>query len=197
MTTLARLDTVREETERIDRVAVEPLDDEDEILTCRWHPKVETTLRCYQCETPICVRCARRTPVGYLCPDCQRGHRRRFEQARVTDYIIAAVAATVLGGVASILTILGAWWFLIFLSPLAGTAVAGIVWRLVGRRYGQHLWWIVSAGIIVGALPALALEVLPFLAGVEGNLWSFTGLLSWGLHVVLAVGSAIARLRMT
>ncbi len=165
-------------------------------LYCRWHPKVETVLRCYQCETPICVKCARRTPVGYMCPDCQRGHKRRFEQTGPTDYAVAAIAAVVLGGIASLLPALGIWWFLLFLSPLAGTLIAEAVWRLVGRRYGRHLWWIVSAGIVVGALPSLGLSLLQLMTFLRGSLWGLSGILTWGLHVALAVASAIARLRM-
>ena len=169
----------------------------DDLLYCQWHPKVETTLRCYQCETPICVKCARRTPVGYLCPDCQRGHKQRFVQSRSTDYVIAGVISVVLGGVASILPLLGSWWFLIFLSPLAGSLTAELVWRAVGRRFGPHLWWIVGAGIVVGSLPVLGLSLLPLLALLQGNLWGLQGLLIWGLHIVLAVGAAVARFRAT
>lgn len=173
-----------------------PEDEEDEILFCQWHPKVETVLRCYQCGTPICVKCARRTPVGYICRDCQTGRKRRFEQARSFDYVIAGITATVGGGIASILALLDAWWFLLFLSPLAGAAIAEMVWRLVGRRHGHHLWWIVGAGIILGSLPVLAINSLRLLALLEGNFWGITGILIWGMHVVIAVGSAIARLRL-
>ena len=45
---------------------------EDETVYCSYHPNVETGLRCNKCGKPICVKCARRTPVGYRCPDCIR-----------------------------------------------------------------------------------------------------------------------------
>ena len=169
----------------------------DDLLYCRWHPKVETRLRCYQCETPICVKCARRTPVGYLCPDCRRGHKQRFNQSRPTDYVIAAAIALLLGGGAGILPLLGSWWFLLFLSPLAGSLIAEVVWRAVGRRFGPHLWWIVGGGIIVGSLPLLGIGLLQLIAVFQGNLWGLQGLLTWGLHSVLAVGAAVTRLRLT
>jgi hypothetical protein len=169
----------------------------DEILYCHWHPKTETTLRCYQCGTPICVKCARRTPVGYICPDCQKGRKQRFVQSRPADYAIAAVLSVFLGGVASVLPLLGSWWFIIFLSPLAGTLISEIVWRAVGRRHGPHLWWIVSAGIVVGALPVLGTNLMRSLSVLQGNLFGIQGLLSWGLHVILAVGTAVTRLRLT
>jgi len=164
---------------------------------CHWHPKTETSLHCYQCDTPICVKCARRTPVGYICPDCQRGRKQRFEQAKGTDYVIAGVASLILGLLASVLPLLGSWWYLLFLSPLAGTGIAELVWRLVGRRYGQRLWWIVSAGIVAGALPALALGLLQLTTVFQGNLWGLSGIFIWLVHVVLACGSATARLRLT
>jgi len=168
----------------------------DDTLTCHWHPKTKTTLRCYQCGTPICVKCARRTPVGYICPDCQRGRKQRFEQARGSDYVMAGIVSLILGGIASILPLLGSWWFLLFLSPLAGTVIAEIVWRVVGRRYGQRLWWIVSAGIVIGALPVLGLGLLQLPSLLHGNLWGGAGLLTWIVHVALATGSAAARLRL-
>ncbi|MGC9467178.1 MAG: hypothetical protein ACP5HS_01175 [Anaerolineae bacterium] len=170
---------------------------QEEILYCHWHPKTETTLRCYQCGTPICGKCAQRTPVGYICPDCKRGRKRRFEQSRPTDYALAGIVSALLGGVASILPLLGSWWFVIFLSPLAGTLIAELIWRLVGRRYGHNLWWIVSVGIIVGGLPVLGMGLLQLLTVFQGNLWGIQGVLTWGLHIALAVGSAAARLRLT
>jgi hypothetical protein len=169
----------------------------DDLLYCQWHPKVETTLRCYQCETPICVKCARRTPVGYLCPDCQRGHKQRFVQTRPADYVIAGVISVVLGGIAGMLPLLGSWWFLLFLSPLAGSLIAEVVWRAVGRRFGPHLWWIVGTGIVVGSLPVFGIGLLRLLAAPQGSLWGLQGLFVWGVHIVLAVGAAVTRLRFT
>lgn len=169
----------------------------DEILYCYRHPRAETTLRCYQCEKPICVRCARRTPVGYICGDCQRGRKKRFDQSRPTDYVVAVVVSALLGGVAGIVPMLGSWWFLLFLSPLAGTLVAEVAWRAVGRRHGSHLWWVVGAGIVVGTLPILGISFLQLLPVLQGSFRGVGGLLTWGLHVVLAVSTAVARLRLT
>jgi hypothetical protein len=190
---------IQEKTpERIDVETRHPVEDETEdLLFCHRHPQVETALRCYQCQIPICAKCARRTPVGYICKACQSGVRRRFEQSRPLDYVIAGAAATVLGAIASVLVLLGGWWILIFLSPLAGAAIAEVVWRLIGRRYGRHLWWIVSLGILAGSLPALALNSLQLLALLSGNWWGLAGVLTWGLHVAIVIGSAVARLRMS
>ncbi len=172
-------------------------DPTDAPLFCYKHPKVETTLRCYQCGRPICVRCARRTPVGYICSECQRGRQQRFDQSQPMDSVVALVLSVILGGTASILPMLGSWWFLVFLSPLAGTLIAEVVWRAVGRRHSPRLWWLVSLGIVIGTLPIMGSSLLQLLTVLQGNIWGFQGILTWGLHVVLAISTAVARLRLT
>lgn len=169
---------------------------EDGPLFCQRHPKVETTLQCYQCGAPICHRCAQRTPVGYQCPECRRGLKRRFEQARPLDYGIAIVVSLILGTIAgTLLPIIG--WFTMFLSPLAGTLIAEIVWRLVDRRYSSHLWWIAAAGIVLGTLPHFAIVVLGMsLASAEGQILSWISLLWPVVHIGMAVGASSARLRL-
>ncbi len=169
----------------------------DEVMVCHWHPQTETALRCYQCNTPICAKCAHRTPVGYICRNCRQGNKQRFEQSTLTDYIIAGVASLVLGGIASTIPMIGSWWFILFLSPLSGTLIAEVVWRLVGQRYGQYLWWLVVAGIIVGTLPVLGIGMLRVLSGITyGDAWGFVNLIVALIHIVLAAGAAAARLRL-
>lgn len=170
---------------------------EDDVMVCHWHPQTETTLRCYQCDTPICAKCARRTPVGYICRDCHQGRKKRFEQSTLSDYIIAGVVSLILGGIASLLPLMGSWWFILFLSPLSGTLIAEVVWRLVGRRYGQYLWVIVAAGIAISTLPVLGIELLRFLSSINyGNMWGLLNVLVALIHIGLAGGAAAARLRL-
>ncbi len=78
-------------------------EDLEEVVYCPRHPKIEATLRCYQCGQPICIKCARRTPVGYICPDCLHGRKANFEQATRRDLISASLVALVLGLLASAL----------------------------------------------------------------------------------------------
>lgn len=61
-------------------------------MTCARHPRVATGLRCSQCETPICPRCAATTPVGQKCPDCVRQPRaaRRLGRPRQLAKGVAA-----------------------------------------------------------------------------------------------------------
>jgi len=169
---------------------------EDGPLFCKRHPQTETTLRCYQCGAPICHRCAQRTPVGYQCPDCRRGLKRRFEQARPLDYGIAAVVSLVLGTIAgTVLPLAG--WFTMFLSPVVGTVIAEITWRLVGRHYSSHLWWIVAAGIVIGTLPHIAFRIFGlFVTSAEGQVFSWIGMLWPLVHIGFAVGASSARLKL-
>ncbi len=171
-------------------------DPTDAPLFCYKHPKVETTLRCYQCGRPICVRCARRTPVGYICSECQRGRQQRFDQSQPMDSVVALVLSVILGGTASILPMLGSWWFLVFCPRLPARS-SPRSWRAVGRRHSPRLWWLVSLGIVIGTLPIMGSSLLQLLTVLQGNIWGFQGILTWGLHVVLAISTAVARLRLT
>ncbi|MDY0019161.1 MAG: hypothetical protein RBT47_04085 [Anaerolineae bacterium] len=161
-------------------------EEQEAVVFCKWHPQVETGLRCYQCGAPICPRCAQRTPVGYLCPDCRKGRKQNFEHSLPADYVIAGVVSLILGGIAgTFLPLVG--WFVIFLSPLSGTLIAEVVWYLVDRRYGSHLWQIISGCIIVGSLPMMLMSLL------SGDLF----VILWSVvHVVMAIGTVMARLRL-
>src|SRR4030066_1740287 len=88
-------------------------------MYCANHPNVETTLRCNNCEKPICPKCAILTPTGYRCKECVRGQQKVFETAVNTDYIVIFL---VVGGM-SLLGSLIAYrlsFFTIFLAPVYG-----------------------------------------------------------------------------
>lgn len=130
------------------------MNETSEVLHCRWHPERETMLRCYRCDAPICYECARRTSVGYLCPDCVKAAKRRFERAGIGDLLIG-------GGLALFFGFIGALiaphlsWFVIFLAPLYGTLSGNVIWRAVRRRYSERLWWIAAAAFTLPALPGV------------------------------------------
>ncbi len=173
----------------------EPL---DEIVYCRWHPKVETSLRCYQCGAAICSKCARRTPVGYLCPDCRKSHTKRFDNVRIYDYAIAAVVALVLGAIASYIPLLPfAGWYIFFVSPLAGAIIAEAVSRLTRRRQSRHLWKVVVAFVVIGSLPMLLMYafggIAVFMSGNARGVWSVFFAL---IHLPLVLGAIIYRMRL-
>ena len=61
---------------------------------CYRHPKRPTTVRCQNCEKPICPDCMRDTPVGFRCPDCAPQSRQIFrEDLIVTKTLIGLCIA--------------------------------------------------------------------------------------------------------
>ncbi|MFZ5918284.1 MAG: hypothetical protein ACOYZ7_15180 [Chloroflexota bacterium] len=153
-------------------------------LTCAYHPNVETGLRCNRCGKPICVRCARRTPVGYRCPECIREQQAIFYSAGWLDYVLVVVVGLVTSVVgAAIVGSLGIW-LAIFLGPAAGGIIAEAARWAARRRRGRYMALMVSGCIVVGAL-----LVLPF---VGIGLYGLGGL---GIYAVTAIGMAYARLR--
>ena len=102
-----------------------------ETLYCANHPQTPTSLRCNKCGKPICARCAVRTPVGYRCKDCVRGQQQLFETALWYDYVVAAIIAAPLAAIAGFL-VMSLGFFVFFLSPVVGGAVAELVRAAVG-----------------------------------------------------------------
>jgi hypothetical protein len=123
--------------------------------------------------------------VGYRCRECVGQQQATFYSGGVADYLIGGVIALVLGGIAAyIMTLLGAWFIALILGPAVGIGIAEAVRLAVRRRRSRYLWLVVGGGIVVGALPALLVALF--------SLWS---LIALALFLLLAVGSAIARLR--
>jgi hypothetical protein len=166
-----------------------------ETLYCANHPERETTLRCNKCNKPICAKCAVRTPVGYRCRECVRGQQAVFQTAEWYDYLIGAVVALILSGVMTPFGgLLG--WFAIFLGPLGGTVVAEVVRFAVRKRRGRYFAELVGGAMIVGALPFVLLPLVAgLLLGGRAGLGGLFALLWPGIFLVLAVGTAYARLR--
>lgn len=168
-------------------------------LYCINHPNVETYLRCGRCGAPICVKCAVRTEVGYICPACRNRQQRVFyADFRPIYYLVAIAVALPLGGIAGwIVPALG--WFALFLGPLAGAGIAEAARWAIRRRRGRYTWLVVAGCIVVGALPWAISSLLLFLAGLDSPITaSLSGLpLLWhGIYLLTAVGAAIARLRV-
>ena len=169
---------------------------------CINHPDVPTGLRCNRCGNPICIKCAMRTPVGYRCKNCVKTQQAVFYTATPTDYVVAAVITLPLAAIGQFIgPMLG--FFALFAGPIVGGLIAELVWRATGKRRGQYTWLVVAACMVIAALPALLGALLPFglLMGYGGDgfgragVYSLIGLLWPLIYLVLAVGSAIARLR--
>lgn len=133
-------------------------------LVCYRHPNKETSLRCYTCGKPICIDCAKKTAVGYACPDCIRELEDKYFNSQTSDYIVAPLLAVVLGLISgAILTLIGSmiggfflFIILFFAGGAVGSFIGGIIKRAIGRRRGRYL-------PIIIAVITIAMTILPSL----------------------------------
>jgi hypothetical protein len=174
---------------------------------CYRHPDSNTSLRCYTCGKPICIKCANKTPVGYSCPDCLREKEKDFYTAGALDYLLAffvTLPLSVIG--AAIANRLG--WFIIFIAPFVGTLIGRVVFWAVRRRRGRRLPQLVVGTIALGALISslgptiiiflMALMVAPGEVGGIGQFFAgnLFGLLFTVLYIALAGSAAFYTLRI-
>jgi len=161
-----------------------------DVLVCKNHPDRETGLRCKNCNEPICASCAKRTPTGYICPECAREQGKKFNTAKIQDYVLGFVVAVILSGLGYLVVgFIG--WFVFFLAPAVGVGIAEAVRVVVARRRSKLLFQLVTAGVVVGVLPYL---IQPLLFVFFGNLGSLFNLLWPGVYVVLAASTTYVRL---
>jgi hypothetical protein len=169
---------------------------DSETLFCYIHPDRETLLRCNNCERPICIKCAVLTPTGYRCKECVRGQQKIFETAGTGDFILAPIVAGGLSLLGSfIVPLLG--FFTIFLAPLAGTAIAEVSTRIIGRRRSKNLFYMIAGAVAVGALPLVFIALFSLFAGLRFGGFNFYGLLPViyrVVYLVMCTGSAYFRL---
>jgi hypothetical protein len=161
-------------------------------MYCANHPNVETNLRCNKCGKPICARCAILTPTGYRCKECVRGQLKVFDTAVWYDYLLGFLTAAVLGFLASLLMglisgIAGlfGWLIIIIASPTAGMIISEGVRFVIRKHRSRPLFITVAAGVILGALPYIILNLVRF------NLF---GLIFQGIFLFLAIPVVYSRL---
>lgn len=139
---------------------------ESTTLHCYVHPNRETSLRCNNCNRPICASCAIRTPTGYRCRECVRERQKTFETSEWYDYVSGFIISAILSGIAAFLvTFIGGigffGWFLIAAgAPTAAVAIAESVRAVTKRRRSRQLFMTVAAGVVLGALPVILFQVL-------------------------------------
>ena len=139
-----------------------------ETLFCYVHPTRETSLRCNNCERPICASCAVRTPTGYRCKECVRDRQKTFDTAEWYDYALGFIIAAVLSGIAAgLVTLVGRIGFFGLLIISAGASTAGVaiaegVRAVTRKRRSRPLFITVAAGVVAGALPVILVQ---FIAG--------------------------------
>jgi len=164
---------------------------ESTTLYCYVHPNRETSLRCNNCNRPICASCAVRTPTGYRCRECVRERQKTFDTSEWYDYILGFIVAAVLSAVATFLvSLIGGigffGWIIIFAgAPTAAVMIAEAVRLVTGRHRSRPLFITVAAGVVLGALPVILYQALTL------NLF---GLLFQVIYLVIAVPLVYTRL---
>jgi hypothetical protein len=163
-----------------------------ETLYCYVHPNRETSLRCNNCERPICAQCAVRTPTGYRCRECVKGQQKVFNTSEWYDFVFGFIVAALLSAVAAFLVTMISGigfigWFLILAgAPTAGVFIAEGVRMVTGRRRSRPLFITVVVGVVLGALPIVLVQLLVF-----GNMF---GVLFQVIYLVIAVPVVYSRL---
>lgn len=171
-------------------VSTPPLLSEEELtkLTCYRHPQRTTSLRCNNCGNPICIQCAKRTPVGYRCPQCVKELEDAYFNATPFHYALAFFVTLPLAAIAGYITQFVSY-FVIFLAAGAGSLIGRIVFRAIGRQRGRWLPHLVAATIFLGMigvyLPIVALAILGGApgAGIASLIWP-------GIGAFIAAGTA-------
>jgi hypothetical protein len=162
-----------------------------ETLYCYVHPNRETSLRCNNCNRPICAQCAVRTPTGYRCRECVKGQQRVFNTSEWYDYVSGFIIAALLSAVAAFLvTLIGGigffGWFLIAAgAPTAGVFIAEGVRMVTRKRRSRPLFITVVAGVVLGALPVILVQALRL---------EMFGILFQIIYLVIAVPVVYSRL---
>jgi hypothetical protein len=162
------------------------------LVYCYRHPQTQTGLRCNRCNKPICPKCARRTPVGFRCPDCIREQEDKYYSGGNIDYLVAAVVALPLSLITAALFtfIVGglgwfSFWISLFVAPIVAGFIAEAVRWAVKKRRSRYLGHIVAGCFILGVVPFLLFTLL------IGN---FYGLFAPGIFVFLGTATILARL---
>ena len=161
-------------------------------LHCANHPAVETSLRCNNCEKPICPKCAVRTPIGYRCRECVRGQQKVFDTANWYDFPLSFIIAAALSFAGS-LVVSFVGFFTIFIAPIAGVIIAEAVRLAIHRRRSKSLFMTAAAGAVVGSLPLLLPILLNLLLG--GGFRGILGLVWQGLYTFTVTSTVYYRLR--
>ncbi len=166
-------------------------------LTCYRHPDRPTSLRCYSCHRPICISCAKKTPVGYICPECQREAEDAFFNSKPTDYIIATLVSLPISLLVGYLMVRffsgGLFLFLIifFVSGAVGGFIGRITKRAIGGRRGRYLPGLVAAMVVLGVL----IPALPVLPAVLIDNQVLMRLIGPGIYMFVAASAAYWQMR--
>jgi hypothetical protein len=146
-------------------------------MQCYRHPKVETAVSCGKCDRPICTKCMIPGPAGMRCPECASLRGSALYQIHPSRLVLAIVAGLISGVIgAMIMSAPFVGFFIFFVGPIYGTAVAEVVLRASGRKRGRIIEAIGIGGILVGALVLFVPELIAYMgAGVAASNTAATG----------------------
>jgi hypothetical protein len=168
-------------------------------LSCPYVASGETLLRCSKCNRPLMAKDAVRTPTGYVCPYYVKARVATFYNASIEHYMMVAVVAVILGGIAGFaLRLLGSIGFfaiilILFAGPAIGGLIAEAIRRVMGRTRGQYFWLTAAIAVVVGAAYFTVLPVLVgFLVLSPNALFALIPVVG----LVLAVSTLVARMRI-
>ena len=162
-------------------------------LTCTFHPKRETQLRCNRCDRPICIKCANHTPTGYRCPECIRSQQKVFTTTKWFDQIIAFGITGFISFFGSLLTdYVG--FFTIFIAMGAGFLAVKAVKKAINNRRSPFLSIVMSTTAFFASLLPIGFwiaSMVPYLLEVglfaSGILYS----LIWNLVYSVLIASYV------
>ena len=147
----------------------------EQSLTCAFHPKRETQLRCNRCNKPICIQCATHTPTGYRCPECIRSQQKVFITTKWFDHLIAASITGLIAYLGALLgAVLGFYSFLIAMG--SGYLAVLATRKAISNRRSPWLKYVMSGAAFLASLaPAIdsLLQIyLPLGYGLLGGLYA-------------------------
>jgi hypothetical protein len=121
-------------------------------LTCTFHPKVESLLRCNRCNQPICIKCATHTPTGYRCPECIRSQQKIFITTKWFDQIIAVAITGIISFLGSMIASNLGIYIMILIAIGAGYLIVWAVKKAINNRRSPLLKYVMSGSAFLGSL---------------------------------------------
>ncbi len=178
------------------KIVVEGMQDEEEKSEgeeidadhCYRHENIPTSLRCYDCDKLICIKCANKTPVGYICPDCKKELEDKYYTSEPMDYWIALGVSVPLSILVGVIVVIGSgmlgFWALLVMSAVGGfvgNLIGRIVKKAIGNRRGRYIPHLVATTVGLGVSWGFLYMLM------IGNI---IGMVVLGLYISVAGGAA-------
>ncbi|MCQ3932872.1 MAG: hypothetical protein DPW16_20680 [Chloroflexi bacterium] len=113
-----------------------------------------TGLKCYRTGVPICMKCAVKTPVGYISKEAAREQADKYFNIASYDYIIATVVAfgSLLVSGFVLVRFIPIFYFMFLIGGAVGGGIAEVVWRAIRYKRGRYTTYAVGIGMIAATL---------------------------------------------